>query len=172
MGAHIPAEYTTQLDKADDLLAKQVPFSALASLGTILAALAQVPSDMREYLREQVTSRVRDADLGVVRILAAKNLDRLDRILRYGNVFQFEELVLALTIRIELALVQLCFEQVLQEHCVDSVEGCDDRLLEIKESSENRSAYRSAMRSIEKNWRAEIPLDPLTLRIAHLSSLN
>lgn len=159
-----------QLGKADELFVKKVPFSALASLGTILASLAQVPSDVRALLREQVRSRVNDADLNVVRIATTENWDRLDRILRHGSVFQYEELVLALTMRIELALVELCLEQVLQESRMDRAGSCDDRLLEIKESPENRAAYGSAIRSIEKNWRAEIPFDPMTLGVARLLS--
>ncbi len=157
MSAHIPAEYTEQLAQADELLALDVPFSALANLGTILAALAQVPGGVREHLRQGVTLRVRAADRGVVRTLATENRDRLDRILRHGNVFQYEELVLALTIRIELALVQLCFELVLQEKCIDGIEGCDGRLREIKESAENRTAYLSAVRSIGETGSRRLP---------------
>jgi hypothetical protein len=82
---------------------------------------------------------------------AKQNISRVQRMLGVGTTFLYEELMLALTVRVELGL--LC------EFFIDrgiplefSADSFDEKLLEVSGRKENVVAFRSAQAAAKRNW--------------------
>ena len=86
---------------------------------------------------------------------AMKNVSRLRRMLTIGTTFIYEELLLAITIRVELGL----FAQFLAQRGEAPdfhLSAIDDELRRVAGHHENAAAFRSAQAPAKRNWGAPI----------------
>jgi hypothetical protein len=86
---------------------------------------------------------------------AIKNASRLQRMLSIGTTFTYEELMLAITIRVELQLLSQFLAsggEAPDFHFLD----IDDELWRVAGHPENASAFRSAQTEARRNWGAPI----------------
>ena len=86
---------------------------------------------------------------------AEQNVSRLKRMLSAGTNFTYEEMVLAITLRVEL---QLLAEFLLKRRGAIEFtpDLADEDLREVSEYSQNVSAFRSAKAAAKRNW--DIPI--------------
>jgi hypothetical protein len=96
---------------------------------------AQIPDAMREAAVAE----------------AIKSASRLQRMLSIGTTFTYEELMLAITMRVELELLSEFLAQRGQtpEFHLSAI---DDELSRVAGLHENASAFRSAQTAARRNW--------------------
>jgi hypothetical protein len=100
-------------------------------------------------------AQIPDAMRGAAIAEAVKNVSRLQRMLSIGTTFTYEELMLAITIRVELELFARFLAQrgdALDFH----LSAIDDELRRVSGHHENASAFRSAQMAARRNWGAPI----------------
>jgi len=82
---------------------------------------------------------------------AKQNISRVERMLGIGTTFLYEELMLALTVRVELGL--LCEFFIDRGIALEFSPGSfDEKLLEVSRRKENVVAFRSAQAAAKRNW--------------------
>jgi hypothetical protein len=129
-------------------------YSAFTRLGEIENYLGHrspkgAPAEKwRTRLREV---RLSDADVGKARGGALESLERLTRMTSVGTRFSYEELLLAITMRVELEV----FADFLKKRslAVDLDTAAVDRdLVDLARSGENAATFRSAQNAARTNW--------------------
>jgi hypothetical protein len=135
-----------------DLREKGANYSAMAALGAVVNSVAQLPPRHEASW----TARLRNERLTAVILEesgrdARRDIDRLIRILSIGPSWEFEEMVLVISrrVQVDLAIEALDFFG----HSLNVDFGEVDRLLHrVAESKRNGSVYASARRQCAKNW--------------------
>jgi hypothetical protein len=151
-----------EIAKARALLEADALFSAAVRLGILESASVPLADSERERIRELLAS----VDSETLVEQSMDKADRLRRILAHGARFESEELVLALTLRVEIAAALRCAVAFAQDSVLNvDLSDCDEALVKIANSSPNRNAYRKAISLIEKNWRSRMPFSPQSLGI-------
>ncbi len=160
---------TYRFKRVDGLLLQGDNFGAAVKLGALWSARMQSAETEYVALREQVLERLNRLDADRLRDEAFARRARLQRILSVGDTFEFEELVLALTLRVEVALVSFLLASLRSEaaFAVDFRE-CDDRLKEIARERTSAAAYRDATKAIDSHWRKEAQFDVSELGLQDL----
>jgi len=129
-------------------------YSALVRLGEIINVLRH--GDISEPV-----GRKGDVAAGKVEVSdemyrqavaeAKQNISRVERMLGIGTTFLYEELMLALTVRVELGL--LCEFFIDRGIALEFSPGSfDEKLLEVSRRKENVVAFRSAQAAAKRNW--------------------
>jgi hypothetical protein len=148
-----------ELTKSDELLAGGAPLSAAVRLAALWASSSELTETDRASMEHAIRSRFDLMDLDNLKEELVQKTERLRRILS-GRHLGFEDIVLALTFRIEIALVDGCVSQFPKIGSFNiHLQDCDELLLELSKVPKTRSAFLSARASIEKNWRRRVPFD-------------
>lgn len=129
-------------------------YSALVRLGEIDNCLRY--GDLPEPLVRKAHTAIHraaisDEVLAKASAEAKGNLARLKQMLSVGTRFTYEELLLAITMRVELELLEdfLRGRGMAVEFDARSL---DDDLLEVARYHQNSSAFRSAQIAAKRNW--------------------
>jgi hypothetical protein len=86
---------------------------------------------------------------------AMKDVSRVQRILSIGTTFIYEELLLVITIRVQLELLSQFLAQ--RGEAPDfHLSAIDDEMRRVAGYHENASAFRSAQTAAKRNWGAPI----------------
>lgn len=129
-------------------------YSAFARLGEIYDCLKhEILSEehARKWSATIQNVLITDADLQSIRTEAVWHVERLRRVLGVGSKYTYEEILWAITIRVELELVS----QLLAERGIDELAratSVDNDLLAVAMSPVNASAFRRAQAAAKKNW--------------------
>ena len=173
MSTDTTKQLLASLERADRLASAAEPFSALAELGAALGSIGLLSASKRESMRSEIETRVAQIIRGGVAEIqqsAEEHAERLDRILAQGGKLLYEEIVLLLTLRIELALVDRCLQGLAGIGLENTGADADEALEAVGTRPDSAAAYRSAVTAIEKNWRARMPFDIAWVGVEHLLS--
>jgi hypothetical protein len=129
-------------------------YSALTRLGAIENCLKHgrlsgaVAQKWQTLLRDVPLS---DEDLTKARSEAFDTLERLRRMISVGTKFIYEELLWAITMRVEL---QLLSDFLRSRKVADEIDtaAVDAELRDLGRSKENASAFRNAQNAAKRNW--------------------
>lgn len=144
----------------DERVAVGAHLAAVVKLGEILRLHQnnhQGGSVQIHELERQIRACVQPEVLQKAEVEAADAWIRAMRILSVGAEFTWEELVLVLTLRIELELVSMVMALFGMEAKARDLSAIDFELREVARSSANRRSFSSALQTIRKNW--GIPID-------------
>ena len=129
-------------------------YSALVRLGEIINVLRHGGTSEAVARKWNVAARqveVSDEMYGQAVAEAKQNISRVQRMLGVGTKFLYEELMLALTVRVELGL--LCEFFIDRGLALEfSPASFDEQLLEVSRHKENVVAFRSAQAAAKRNW--------------------
>lgn len=157
---------TDELTEARALLEREAIFSAAVRLGVLESTSVLLTEQRSAWLREQIHELIAGVDIDSLVKQCMDKADRLRRALTHGVRYESEELVFALTLRIEIAAALHCAASDARGSSLNvNLSDCDEALVEIANSSTNRNAYQKAISLIEKNWRSRIPFMPGSLGI-------
>jgi hypothetical protein len=128
-----------RLGEIDNILNQNEGHDPAVQKWKLSVGQAQIPDAMREAAIAE----------------AFKSVSRLRRMLSIGTTFVYEELMLAITIRVELELLSRFLAQrgtAPDFHLL----AIDDELRRVAVHHENASAFRSAQTAARRNWGAPI----------------
>jgi hypothetical protein len=138
-------------------------FDGLVTAGTLLASPSVLPSTERAQLLGLLHERIRLVPAESVEDAEQAADARLHRIARVaaapGDDYEVEEIVLVLTLRIEVALATFAAHELGLERWRTVSHSSDEAITSLARGKRSREAYRSAIALIEKNWRSEVPFD-------------
>lgn|SRR5258708_2158858 len=140
------------------LRAAGAAYSALVRLGEIGNVLDHKDGHDPAVQKWKLTvgeAQIPDAMRGAAIAEAIKDVSRLQRMLSIGTTFTYEELMLAITIRVQLELLSQFLAQ--RGEAPDfHLSAIDDGLRRVAGHHENASAFRSAQTAARRNWGAPI----------------
>lgn len=114
------------------------------------AVRRSVTRKWESMLRDAALSS-QDVELALAGIVAA--VKRLRRMLNVGTRFVYEELMLAITMRVELdLLVDFLARRGFADVAGPEILALDEDLIEIAHSKKHRSAFSSAQAAARRNW--------------------
>lgn len=129
-------------------------YSALVRLGEIINVLRHGGISEPVGRKWNVAARQVEVSNEMYRQAVAEakqNISRVERMLGIGTTFLYEELMLALTVRVELGL--LCEFFIDRGIALEFSPGSfDEKLLEVSRRKENVVAFRSAQAAAKRNW--------------------
>jgi hypothetical protein len=124
-------------------------FSAVVKLGTVLAmADEEELHDATAAVRDHVTAAVIEA--AATEAVGVRG--RALRVLSIGTKFSWDELVLVLTMRIELELASSVMALFGIDTTAFDLGTLDAELREVGSLKENRVRFASALATIRRNW--------------------
>jgi hypothetical protein len=136
------------------LRAAGATYAALVRLGEIGNVLDHTNGHdpvVRKWKPTVVEAQIPDAMRRAAIAEAIKNVSRLQRMLSIGTTFTYEELMLAITTRVELELLSRFLAQ--RGETPDfHLSAIDDQLRRVAGHYENASAFRSAQTAARRNW--------------------
>jgi hypothetical protein len=129
-------------------------YSAFVRLGEIANCLNH--ATLRDQLIRKWSARISNVpvtakDLHALRSAASEQVGRVSAILRVGTTFTYEELLLAITTRIELELLSN-FLRVRGIPVPLETSSLDEQLAATARDEVNASAFRSAQAAARENW--------------------
>ena len=133
-------------------LSSGAPFSALVRLGEVLAVADEELPGATAAVRDHATPAVVEA----AAIEAVGIRRRALRVLSIGTKFTWEELVLLLTMRIELELASSVMALFGIDTSAFDLGTLDAELRVVALSNENRARFASALATIRRNWAVPI----------------
>ena len=130
-------------------------YSAIVRISEIANYLAHHKGGSRDLI-EHWTTRLRGLEVPKDTLMMAIDqsyvaLDRLRRMLSFGTDFQYEELVAALTSRVELELFAGFLRRLGTNIDLD-FQLIDEELLSVAKTRGNTAAFREAQAAIRRNW--------------------
>lgn len=146
-------------EEYDERVASGAYLAAIVKLGELLKwdKSAQYKSHIRRLeLEHQIRTHV---DPDVLRNAQTKAVDarkQAIKILSFGTKFTWDELVLILTLRIQLELASAVMALWDVEPSFFDLPGLDSEIREVAMCRVNRRAFASALQTIRKNWYANI----------------
>lgn len=145
-------------DEHRSLRASGEAYSALVRLAEIYNVVEQFEArhpDADTWLRrlDDVCRSLSAEEIESFRLGEGKTVARLERILSVGTRFTFEELLLVLTLRVQLGLVHELMQRLgVAPTAEERLSSLDEDLQHIPGSRENRELFRSAQRSALSHW--------------------
>jgi hypothetical protein len=137
------------LPEYERLSSSGAALSAIVKLGAALAVADE--ADLRDA-RDAVRGHVTAATLEAAATDAAGVRGRALHVLSVGTTFTWDELVLVLTIRIELELASLVIDLFGVDTGAFNPSTLDATLRAVALSTENRVRFASALATIRRNW--------------------
>ena len=148
-----------ELDEADRLISAGELFSAAVALGGLWSGRSRLAADARTSLEQSVRRRLVALSVAELQSSVTSRIERLERVVCAGGRYEFEELVLALTLRIEIAVVTRAVAEVSGAMLEADTRACDVCLCDIAEERKSKDAYTAAASAIVTNWQQEAGLD-------------
>jgi hypothetical protein len=136
------------------------PYSAAIRLAELENCLQyqRIQKPVRHKWEAKVCEAESEQDVGRVLAGAVAAMDRLHRMLSIGTDYVYEELMLLITIRVELDLL---FEFLAKRGAIDAIASrlgvLDEELLEIAHSEKHRTPFSKAQAGARGSW--GIPLE-------------
>jgi hypothetical protein len=143
----------TALPEYERLSSSDAALSAVVKLGEVLAVADEAD---RPRASDAVRGHVTAATLEAAATEAVGVRGRALRVLSVGTTFTWEELVLVLTMRIELELASLVMALFGVDTGAFNLSTLDAELSKVALSAENRGRFASALASIRRNWNVTV----------------
>ena len=145
-----------ELEAAERLQKKGALYSAAARLGVLSSASDWFDRRTAGLVEDSVRAFWARVDNEALRVQVVQRVSQLRRLVNYGSRFETEELVLALTLRLELGGI-LCGLAPISQLLNFELGDCDAALGELANSQSNSVRYHQALRLLERNWMHQIP---------------
>jgi hypothetical protein len=129
-------------------------FGAVSRLAEIENCLPLLSKGLQAKWKERISKEVLSEDvLHELKIEIEKAIKKIKRILAFGTKWQYEELLLVWTIRIQIEML-LCFlsERHQLTECNFSLEDVDEAMIEVAKSKINKQNLQIATNLMKKNW--------------------
>jgi hypothetical protein len=142
----------SRLREVKELANQGAAYGAFVRCGEILAEAARLTdAESRELWRRTVFDQCRRLELDAVRGEALGNVSRLLRIVSSPGAYDKYEIVLLLTLRVQLESAQFLFDALGQVGTFVPPH-LDDGLRALRLDPQNRTAYDAALQMARKNW--------------------
>jgi len=111
-----------------------------------------------------------DTDPIVLRDCVLAKLHRLERFrLSPNEKYEFEEIVLWLTLRVEISVMSRLLLDVFPKMAPQiQLAEWDSAFCRAVTASGNASTYAAAVTALRKNWFSDFPIDLISIGVAHL----
>lgn len=152
-GEHLSPEEMSSLEREYRVLVDRGSAgSAFVRLGEAWVSIPSGDDASREFIRGLVDAESADA---AVRDAVTKR-KRAEHVLSIGSSFNQDEMVLLLTLRTEIELIARVLRLFGKDVTALRLDAIDARLSEAALDSGNRSALRSALASLRRNWKVPV----------------
>lgn len=128
-------------------------YPAIRILAEVFRCVSKLDASRQKVWRDRIDAEELDDDaLAAISAELDRQIFRVRRLLSIGDVWIFEEIVLLLTLRIEIELViDFLLARGYISQCPD-LKGVDTKLYKISREKSNKQAYAESRRAIRSNW--------------------
>lgn len=142
----------SRLCEATELAEQGAAYAAFVRLGEILAEAARLTNPKsREHWQERILVESRRVHVDAVRGEALSNVARLLRIVSTAGAYDHYEIVLLLTLRVQLESAQVLLDALGHPELLVPPH-LDDDLRALRDDPQNRTAYQAACHVAQRNW--------------------
>ena len=129
-------------------------FGAVSKLAEMENCLPLLSKGLQAKWREQISKEILSEDvIRELKVEIEKAVEKIKRILSFGTKWQYEELLLVWTIRIQ---IEMLLRFLSERHWLTernfSLEDIDEAMLEVAKSKINKQNLQIATNLMKKNW--------------------
>lgn len=127
--------------------------AALKRMVEIYHCLPQLDKAARRKWTEQIQREtLPDEFIVALKVGIEEDAERIRKILAYGTIWNADEVLLVLTMRIEIDLALSFLNEYCSQKVTVTTSDIDEQIVDISKTKENRHAFEVATNLMNKNW--------------------